>query len=265
MVEHANSNDDGIQSNLLVLRGKRVRENADGLVSLDDIWEISNSPITRSPKHWKAKRSTKRLVDVLQKKVTISYFKEKKRIIPVIYAKRGRGNSGTWAHPVLAAAYAGYLSPKLEIEVREVWIRFRAADAALADEILSGASDADNLWAAARANGRVERRRFTDALKRAQVTPRGYSRCTNAIYGRLFDKTAAQLKRESGTSITRDGMNVSQLSQVMLSESMASERIEYEACLGDAECAEASIVSAGFIREAIEREKASRVRRRGAA
>lgn len=30
--------------------------------------------------------------------------------MPVAYAKRGRGNAGTYAHPILAASYAGYLS-----------------------------------------------------------------------------------------------------------------------------------------------------------
>lgn len=36
---------------------------------------------------------------------------------------------GYYAHPILATAYAGYLAPDLEIEIRQVYLRYRAGDA----------------------------------------------------------------------------------------------------------------------------------------
>jgi hypothetical protein len=105
-------------------------------VRLDDLWRAAKAGASKQPKHWRTNAIAKALIDELQKKVTTSYIKENKLIIPVIYAKAGRGNDGTFAHPIIAAAYAGYLSPKLEIEVREVWLRYRSGDATLADEIL---------------------------------------------------------------------------------------------------------------------------------
>ncbi|SRR5579883_238219 len=55
-----------------------------------------------------------------------------------------------------AAAYAGYLSPKLELEVREVWLRYGSDDATLADEILQRATAEENRWAGARAISRSQ-------------------------------------------------------------------------------------------------------------
>jgi len=61
------------------------------------------------------------LIVELEKKIKISSLKEDKAVFSSIYARRGRGSTGTFAHPILAAAFAGYLSPKLELEVREIW------------------------------------------------------------------------------------------------------------------------------------------------
>jgi len=53
-------------------------------------------------------------------------------------------------------------------------------------------------------------------------------------------------------------MDVVELAQITLSEGMASERIEEERRQGDAECVDATKISAGFVREAVEKERASR-------
>lgn len=68
-----------------------------------------------------------------------SHHSEKIRVSDLIYSTLGK-DGGTFAHPVLALAYSEYLSPKLAVEVREVFLRYRAADATLADEILEKAS-----------------------------------------------------------------------------------------------------------------------------
>ena len=125
------------QMQSLVLRGKRISEDANGHICLDDIWALSGQKATKQPTRWRATALAKSLIIALEQKIAISSIKENKPRVPTVYAKRGRGNVGTYAHPILAAAYAGYLSPKLEIEVREIWLRYRAGDATLADEILT--------------------------------------------------------------------------------------------------------------------------------
>jgi hypothetical protein len=197
---------------------------------------------------------------VYEKTTGITPGKGKISISTVYYTKGGR-DGGTYANPIVAAAYAAYLSPKLAVEIKEVWLRYRAGDPTLADEILERASDEGNRWVAARAMSRVQRRRFTDVLKAAQVSPRGYALCTNAIYLKLFSRTARQIKESRDALITRDAMDVVELAQVTLSEGMASERIEEERRRGDDECRQASAIAAFYIREAVDKERASRERR----
>lgn len=97
----------------LILRGKRISEDALGLICLDDLWELSGEPTTRRPVPWKNTPNARALVQALQNKII------KSDIIagPVIYSRRGRGQKGTFSHPILAAAYAGYLDTDLEIEI----------------------------------------------------------------------------------------------------------------------------------------------------
>lgn len=245
----------------LILRGKAIREDADGLLCLNDIWSLAKGKETRSPSRWKALPGTKRLVAALKQKIVKSALIEKKQIKTVLYSKRGRGNKGTFAHPILAAAYAGYLSEKLEIEVREVWLRYRAGDAKLADEILQRASAEDNRWAAVRAMGRAKRVGYTDMLRDHGVLGAGYPMCTDAVYKEVLRGTARQIKAQMGlpkSANLRDHMDTDTLSFVMAAEVLATGRIDEENCQGNKECERASARSASFIREAIERDKQDR-------
>ena len=149
----------------LVLRGRKISEDEFGNLCLDDLWQLARGRPSKAPKYWRRSPVVIGLIQELAKKVRISDLKENKLETPIIYSKRGRGNEGTFAHPILAAAYAGYLSPKLEIEVREIWLRFRAGDATLADEILQRATAEENRWAGARALSRGQQVAYTDFSK----------------------------------------------------------------------------------------------------
>jgi hypothetical protein len=246
------------ESNALILKGRRIREDANGLLCLNDIYVAARRPKNQSPGQWYRLPSVPKLVMALyEKTVGFSPSKGKIRISSIYYAKGGR-DGGTYAHPILAAAYAAHLSPKLAIEIKEVWLRYRAGDPTLADEILERASSEDNRWVAARAMSRIQRRRFTDVLKAANVTRLGYALCTDAIYLKLFNRNARQIKQSRDALVTRDAMDVVELAQITLSEGMASERIEEERRQGDQECQRASTIAASYIREAVEKERASR-------
>lgn len=245
----------------LVIRGNPIREDVLGSVCLDDIWRVAKSTAGREPKRWRQLPSTKRLEAELQKKVAFNALKEERAVFPVAYSKRGRGNVGTFAHPILAAAYAGYLSPKLEIEVREIWLRYRKGDAALADEILQRAPAADNEWAAVRALSRAKRVSYTETLRNHGVIEDGYWKCTNAVYRQLLGGGAQELRRKRGLpskANVRDHLQTDELSFVMAAEVLATERISEEDRQGNIPCEQATSRSAGFIREAIERDRMDR-------
>jgi hypothetical protein len=249
------------ESTILVLRGHRVYEDDNGNIRLDDLWSAAKAGLSKKPQHWRGNTVAKALINELQKKVTTSYIKENKQNIPVIYAKVGRGNAGTFAHPVIAAAYAGYLSPKLEIEVREIWLRFRAGDATLADEILQRATAEANRWAGTRAVSRSQRVAYTDTLKQHHVTGKGYMLCTEAVYVKLLGGRSHQLRQARGLDPMAnilDNLSVAELSFVMAAEALAAERIGQEIRSGNDDCIQASATSATAIRVAIEADRANR-------
>lgn len=164
-----------------------------------------------------------------------------------------------------ALAYAEYLNGDLAMEVREVFLRYKAADPALADEMLARATPQANEWAGKRAIGRAVRHRFTDTLQAHGVAGIGYAQCTDAQYVALFDKRAKDLKKERGltkSGALRDAMETVELVYIAAAEQLASDRIMEEVCQGNSECRDASGRSATFIREAIDRDKADRRKRR---
>ena len=258
----SNSGPDSRQ-HTLALRGRVIQEDAHGRVCLDDLWELSGEKDTRAPKQWRRTTPAKRLIEQLQLKVTTSHLKSGEAEVEVIAAGRGQGVRGTYAHPVLAAAYAGYLSPKLEIEMREVWLRYRSGDATLADEVLQRASAEANHWAGVRALSRSQRVAFTDTLKTHGVIEKGYMQATEATYVGLMGAPSYQLRRDRGLKPgnLRDQFSATDLSFLMAAESLAAERIEDENRQGNCECVQAAGIGAMAIRAAIEADRKSRQKR----
>jgi hypothetical protein len=192
-----------------------------------------------------------------------SHVKGKTEISEVFYTRPGKGG-GTYAHPVLACAFAGYISPKLEVEVREVWLRYRAGDPTLADEVLERASPESNLCVASRAEARAIRNGYTETLRDHEVVGRGYRDCTDEAYLKLFDAPAWRLRQQrglpQGTNL-RDKMDVVELSAIKLTEALATQRITVEDSRGNAECKEATGRTASNVRFAIDREMQDRQKR----
>ncbi|MCA1512180.1 KilA-N domain-containing protein [Bradyrhizobium sp. NBAIM01] len=249
------------ESTILVLRGHRVYEDSHGNVCLDDLWRAAKAGAGKVPSKWRNTRMAKALIGELEKKIVNSSLKENKAVTSAIYAKRGRGSTGTFAHPILAAAYAGYLSSKLELEVREIWLRYRSGDASLADEILQRATAEENRWVGARAISRSQRVAYTDTLKQHHVTGKGYMLCTEAVYLKLLGGRSHQLRQArelDPMANIRDNLSVAELSFVMAAEALAAERIEQEIRIGNDDCIEASATSASAIRSAIEADRANR-------
>jgi hypothetical protein len=181
-----------------------------------------------------------------------------------IYRGKFGPKGGVFAHPVLACAYAGYLSAELEVEVREVWLRYRAGDPTLADDVLSRASPEANLWAARRADARVVRLGYTAALRDDDVKGRGYMQCTDEAYLRLFDGPAWRLRQQRGLpkgANVRDNLDLVELSAITLAEALATERIQDEDRRGNQDCREATGRTAANVRRAIDLERLDRQKR----
>ena len=235
----------------LTIRGREISQDDRGWINLDDLWSVAEAAPTKRPAAWRGGKAALSLIAALAEKIGISDNLPKLETKPVIYARPGRGNKGTFAHPILAAAYAGYLSPELEIEVREVWLRYRAGDATLADDILQRASAEANHWAGVRALARSNRVKYTDVLKAHGVADRGYMECTEATYECLLGGPSWKLRAERKLpkkANLRDHLKADELSFVMAAEALAAERIADEGRHGNRGCKEATALGATAIR-----------------
>ena len=244
------------------LRGRKIRVDTEGFVSLNDIHRAAGFRTNNRPIDWQRLPTTSALIAATYERIVGKSHQSKYRTSDVYRAKSG-ANGGTWAHPILAAAYAGYLKPELEVEMREVWLRFKAADPTLADEVLQRATDEGNEWAATRALGRAKRNQFTETLKGHDVSGPGYGICTNAVYKEVLGGTKKAVLIARGlpeAANLRDKMSKDELVYVMMEETLARERIEDENPRGNTPCERATQRSASFVRQAIELDRKDRQR-----
>lgn len=116
----------------IILRGSRISQDADSYLSLTSMWRVAGENDAKRPAKWQRLPTTRELVAALTQNVRFSDIIEKTTAKTAIYSKTGKGG-GTFAHRILALAYAEYLHPEIGIEVREIALRFWAGDLTLLD------------------------------------------------------------------------------------------------------------------------------------
>jgi hypothetical protein len=247
----------------LVIRGRSIRVDENGLTCLNDIWKAAGFSTNQRPSDWAALHTTHKRIERVLKLITGKSGNYEKADILRVFKTRIGKNGGTWVDVRLALDYAEYLNPALAIEVKEVFLRYKAADPTLADEVMERADAAANEWIAKRSMSRAARLGYTATLKDHGVAERQhYGECTNATYRGLFGKTAKQLKEEKGVKGSlRDAMDLKELATVSFAEVLSTDRIEEEACRGFGECRDATAKVAGAVRTMIESDKRDRQRR----
>lgn len=246
-------------SSFPVIRGRAIRVDEIGRVCLNDIHRAAGFSVHQGPAQWQRLPFVTQMMVALLKRNVGKSHKSKISMNTIICAKRG-ANAGTYADMRLALAYAEYLSADLAIEVKEVFLRYKAADPTLADDIMERASPDANEWVGKRALARAGRGPFTATLQRHGVRlPGEYARCTNAVYMGLFSKTARQLKAAKHVkSNLRDAMDSVELTFVAAGEALARERIEQINCQNAVACEAATLRSTSFLRAAIEADRRDR-------
>ena len=251
-------------SHPLAIRGRSIRVDENGLACLNDIWTAAGFTTNKRPSDWQQLSSTNpRIIKVLSLITGKSGNYTVADMHRVLRTRRGAGG-GTYADIRLALDYAEYLNPALAIEVKEVFLRFKAADATLADEILQRASPEDNQWAGIRALSRSNRKSYTQTLKDHGVADKGYMHCTEAVYQTVLGGKSYELRNKRGLppkTNLRNHMNVEELSYVMAAEALSAERIQEEQRNGNGPCVEASAIGGAAIKAAIEADRRSRQRK----
>ena len=119
----------------LVLRTAKIRQDASGLICLNDIHRAAGFTKNQLPSDWIRLPQAQNAITALIKRVTgKSRDWTKEQIKSAFYVKRGQ-DAGTWAHENVALSYAEYLSPDLGAEIREIFLRYKKGDETLVGEI----------------------------------------------------------------------------------------------------------------------------------
>ena len=256
---------DGANQRPLVIRGRSIRADEQGLICLNDIWTAAGFTKNQRPGDWARLPTTVKRIERVLALITGKSHNYEKADILRVYKTRVGPNGGTWTDVRLALDYAEYLNPALAIEVKEVFLRYKAADPTLADDIMDRSSAEANEWIAKRSLSRSARLGYTATLNKHGVTePQHYAECTNAAYRSLFGKGAKQLKSEKGVPAKgslRDAMNIQELVTVSFTEVMSTDRIEDTQSQGFIECREATIKVATAVRSMIEGDRKDRQKR----
>lgn len=246
-------------SKSLELRGVTIKEDAIGNICLTDLWHLEGSPSSKATTFWRRLPTTGEIIGALVENLRKSQGKENIEERSVIYSKGGRGG-GTFAHPILALAYAEYLNPALAVDVKNTYLRVRSGDITLVDEVLAKSEEARK-WQGTRDASKLARERFTDVLQAHGCDGSDIGYVTNAIYVVLLGGKAGEVKKSMNLPAKanlRDNLPLKELVQTMATEVMASERIDEEGQRGRYECYDATARAAGFVRDAFDRERADR-------
>src|SRR5689334_20150452 len=101
----AATGDVNMSGNFLELRGQRIKEDTAGNICLTDLWHLADAPESKTTTNWRRLPTTGELVEALADNLRKSLVMAEAVQAPVIYSKPGKGG-GTFAHPILALAYA---------------------------------------------------------------------------------------------------------------------------------------------------------------
>jgi hypothetical protein len=246
--------------NPLELRGVRIKEDRHAYLCLNDLHVLSKASDTKAPSKWRALPTTKELERALEDNSRFSAIIKNSSSKSAAYSKRGKGG-GTFAHHILALAYAEYLNPALAIEVKDTFVRLRSGDVEFLDEVLKKADEAKK-WTGTRDASKAVRERFVGVLAERDCDGNDIGYVTNAIYVTLLGLKAKDLKKDlklPSTGSIRDNLPLKSLVQTMATEIMASERIEDDPeCRGAQNCYDATARAASFVKDAFDKEREDR-------
>lgn len=214
----------------------KIKINDSQMVSLTDIWKAAQAEGKATgkmePKQWSRRDIGVDAIEAAAKslKVPVSHL---------YIVTRGK-HGGTYAHILIATAYASYLHPDLATEINTTYLRALSGDVTLADEIVDRATPEDQVKHLMRTAGIVQRKQFTKVLTAHEVDGKGIGICTNAVYTGLFNACAAELRKIKNLpekANVRESMTVQEIIQTAHAEMIAVRNMDATRSRGTRECA----------------------------
>ncbi len=99
----------------IIISNRSIQLDHEGRVSLNELYQLSNSGDAKRPSQWLRLKSTQELVNELDASNCADLHS-----LPITQTE-GR-NGGTYAHELLAISYAGWISPKFQLQVNQAFI-----------------------------------------------------------------------------------------------------------------------------------------------
>lgn len=240
---------------ILNFNGHQIGRDAEGRVSLTDLWKSAGAQYKKDPGTWKAQKQNKGFITHISNTPNLGGLK-------VLDTKRGNGG-GTYAHPQIALAYAKSLSHKLHAFVNEVFFD-RAKEEANPELIIDraiktfrrkGLSDAQ---ISARIQGQQARNLLTTTASTHGVRGEGFRDITNAVYMPILGGTAAQVRRRDSLPAKaniRDSRSVLELRAIEFAELLACENIEQKNVFGNEACVNECYRAGAEVKAAVMRSR----------
>lgn len=225
-----------MQLETINFNGHEISKDAEGRVSLTDLWKSAGAQHKKDPGSWRRNKSNKGFIAHIANTPNLGG-------LPVIDTKSGKGG-GTYAHPQIALAYAKSLSHKLHAFVNEVFfdrVKEEANPELIVERAVKGfrrkgLSDAQ---IGARIQGVQARNLLTSVAGLHGVRGEGFRDITNAVYMPILGGTAAQVRRRENLpekANIRDSRSVLELRAIEFAELLATENIENKKCFGNEAC-----------------------------
>lgn len=202
----------------LTLGDTPIGEDGHGNICLNDLWRLAGEPENLRPANWRRQKRTEALERALQDRiVSQQHNSEKDDAISTVYVD-GRGvKARTYAHPVLALDYAECMSPRLGVQVKEVFLRYRSNDISLANDILDRIAEQvqeDEFRLRNRAEITVRNTELARQGAKAGCTEWDYAELHNSGYRGLYNGLEAadihRLKKLTKNQKILDHMNAAE-------------------------------------------------------
>jgi len=117
----SNSNTNNL--NCPVIAGITITVDKDGRYNLNALHKASGGEKKNNPSYWLSLQGTQELILELEQQLSDTEIS-----VSVVQSIKGGINQGTFAHELLAVSYAGWISPKFQLMVNQVFLDYKKGE-----------------------------------------------------------------------------------------------------------------------------------------
>ena len=117
------SNSNTNKLNCPVIAGISITVDKEGRYNLNALHKASGGEKKNNPSYWLSLQGTQELILELEQQLSDTEIS-----VSVVQSIKGGINQGTFAHELLAVSYAGWISPKFQLMVNQVFLDYKKGE-----------------------------------------------------------------------------------------------------------------------------------------